>query len=69
VTDNGCGIPEDVRYRIFDPFFTTKSVGMGTGQGLAIVHDIVVNKHGGLIDFSSQVGEGTTFTISLPRQY
>lgn len=68
VKDNGCGIPEAVRHRIFDPFFTTKTVGKGTGQGLAIVHDIIVNKHGGRIQFDSALGEGTTFIVSLPAQ-
>ncbi len=68
VKDNGCGIAEAVRHRIFDPFFTTKTVGKGTGQGLAIVHDIIVNKHGGRIQFNSTLGEGTAFTVSLPVQ-
>lgn len=66
VEDNGTGIPDAVRERIFDPFFTTKQVGKGTGQGLAIAHDTIVNKHGGTIDFTSVWGEGTTFVIRLP---
>ena len=66
IGDTGCGIPEEIQQRIFDPFFTTKEVGKGTGQGLAIVHDIVVNKHGGRIDFTSNPGQGTTFFIRLP---
>ena len=66
IADTGAGIPEEVRDRVFDPFFTTKAVGKGTGQGLAIAHDIVVKKHGGSIDFISTPGQGTTFTITLP---
>lgn len=67
VADTGCGIPEEIRGRIFDPFFTTKEVGRGTGQGLAIVRTIVVEKHGGKIELTSEPGVGTTFTIRLPR--
>jgi len=66
VKDNGCGIPENIRHRIFDPFFTTKTVGKGTGQGLAIVHDLIVNKHGGHIHCDSTPGQGTTFTVLIP---
>lgn len=66
VKDNGCGIPEVIRHRIYDPFFTTKTVGKGTGQGLAIVRDIIVSKHGGRIDCDSSPGQGTTFTLHLP---
>ncbi|MBM9613724.1 PAS domain S-box protein [Desulfobulbus rhabdoformis] len=66
VTDNGTGIPGKVKARIFDPFFTTKEVGKGTGQGLTIAHDIMVNKHDGEITFHSIPGEGTTFALRLP---
>lgn len=69
VTDNGCGIPPEIRERIFDPFFTTKEVGKGTGLGLSTVHGIVT-EHGGMVDFESRVGEGTCFRIylqSVPR--
>ncbi|MBE0584718.1 MAG: response regulator [Desulfofustis sp.] len=66
VADNGTGIPERIRHRIYDPFFTTKAVGKGTGQGLAIARDIVVEKHGGTINCQTTEGEGTTFTIILP---
>ncbi len=66
ISDTGCGIPEEIRDRIFDPFFTTKEVGRGTGQGLAIAHNVVVKKHGGTIDCQSTVGRGTTFIIRLP---
>jgi PAS domain S-box-containing protein len=66
VSDTGPGIPDEIRNQIFDPFFTTKMVGKGTGQGLAIAHDVVVNKHGGIIDFITEPGKGTTFIIRLP---
>jgi len=66
IADNGTGIPDSIRDRIFDPFFTTKPVGQGTGQGLAIAHDIVVRKHGGSISVDSTPGEGTTFILRLP---
>ncbi|GFK93002.1 Sensor kinase CckA [Fundidesulfovibrio magnetotacticus] len=66
VQDTGPGIPESVGERVFNLFFTTKEVGKGTGQGLAIAHDIVVNKHGGTIRFESEPGKGTTFFIALP---
>jgi signal transduction histidine kinase len=66
VSDTGTGIPEGIRERIFDPFFTTKPVGKGTGQGLAIVHNVIVERHGGSIDVRSEVGRGTTFTVKLP---
>ena len=65
IQDTGCGIPEDIRSRIFDPFFTTKSVGKGTGQGLSIVHSVVV-KHGGTVSFETEDGKGTTFIVRLP---
>jgi signal transduction histidine kinase len=63
VTDGGVGIPEDRLSEVFQPFHTTKT--KGSGLGLCIVSKIV-NNHGGLIDVSSRVGEGSTFTISLP---
>ena len=66
IIDNGTGMPAAVRERIFDPFFTTKEVGKGTGQGLAIAHSIITEKHGGSIAVSSEAGVGTTFTISIP---
>lgn len=68
VSDTGSGIPEKVRERIFDPFFTTKEVGRGTGQGLAISHEVIVKKHKGTIKFETEVGRGTTFIIRLPLQ-
>ncbi len=66
VSDTGTGIPAAARDKIFNPFFTTKEVGKGTGQGLAIAYDIVVNKHGGTLTFESTEGEGSTFFIRLP---
>ncbi|MEJ2611077.1 MAG: PhnD/SsuA/transferrin family substrate-binding protein [Candidatus Thiodiazotropha sp.] len=66
IKDNGIGIPEDAREHIFNPFFTTHDVGNGTGQGLSLCHDIVVQKHGGTIDFKTEIGVGTTFFLQLP---
>jgi len=66
ITDNGVGISETDISNIFNPFFTTKPVGIGTGLGLSISHDIIVNKHSGYIEVNSNLGEGTTFIISLP---
>lgn len=66
VADSGCGISAVNLDRIFDPFFTTKKVGKGTGQGLAIVRRVVVNRHGGTIDVDSKPGQGTCFRIRLP---
>jgi signal transduction histidine kinase len=66
VTDNGCGIPENIRPFIWDLFFTTKEPGKGTGQGLAICHNIIVMKHGGSIDFDSIKDNTTRFFFSLP---
>jgi PAS domain S-box-containing protein len=68
VQDTGCGIPEEVRGRIFDPFFTTKEVGKGTGQGLAIAHDVIVKKHNGTLTVESAVGLGTTVIVRLPLE-
>ena len=66
VADNGTGIPNDVRERVFEPFFSTKEAGKGSGQGLAICHNIVTEQHGGEIELWSNVGEGTRFTVRLP---
>lgn len=66
IADTGAGIPEAVCDRVFEPFFTTKEVGKGTGQGLAIAHNVVVEKHRGALTFDTKIGTGTTFTIRLP---
>lgn len=65
IADTGCGIPKDKINRIFEPFYTTKEVGKGTGLGLSIAYDIV-KKHNGMIDVKSEVGKGTTFTVTIP---
>lgn len=67
IEDTGKGIPEDVVAKIFDPFFTTKPIGEGTGLGLSICYQII-EQHNGEIKVASEVGKGTKFTISLPRQ-
>ncbi|MDV6030909.1 MAG: response regulator [Phycisphaera sp. RhM] len=66
ISDTGTGIPEAIRHRIFDPFFTTKEIGKGTGQGLAIAHSVIVQKHGGRLHCESTPGLGTTFCVQLP---
>jgi signal transduction histidine kinase len=53
---------------VFDPFFTTTAVGKGTGQGLAIAHSVIVQKHRGTIRFESEDRKGTTFVIQLPLE-
>jgi len=69
IQDNGSGIPLDVRDRVFDPFFTTKQVGEGTGQGLTICHEIVVQKHHGTIWFDTEIDKGTTFFVRIPIRF
>lgn len=65
IIDNGPGIPEEIQSRIFDPFFTTKAPGKGTGMGLNITHNIIVQKHKGKIDLHSRPGM-TRFEVRLP---
>jgi PAS domain S-box-containing protein len=67
VADTGAGIAPEIADRIFDPFFTTKDVGAGTGQGLALVRSLVVDRHDGRVTFSTELGVGTTFTVYLPQ--
>jgi two-component system, NtrC family, sensor kinase len=67
VADTGVGIDPAIREKIFDPFFTTKPQGKGTGLGLSISYGIV-QAHGGTIGFESKSGEGTRFTVRLPRK-
>ncbi len=69
ISDTGKGIKEENLNNLFDPFFTTKEVGKGTGQGLSIAHDIIVNKHGGNIFVDSAWGKGTTFTVKIPISF
>jgi PAS domain S-box-containing protein len=69
IQDNGSGIPQDARGRVFDPFFTTKQVGEGTGQGLAICHEIIVQKHHGTIWFDTEIDKGTTFFVRIPIRF
>ncbi len=64
-SDNGPGIPPQIREKIFDPFFTTKDTGHGSGLGLFIIHDILV-QHGGSISVDANNGQGVKFTIHLP---
>ncbi len=66
IADTGKGISNADKKRIFEPFFTTKEVGKGTGQGLAISHTVIVEKHNGKLKFESEPGKGTTFIIQLP---
>jgi len=66
IEDTGGGIPVEVQARIFDPFYTTKEVGKGTGLGLSLARSIVVEKHGGTLDFETTPGKGTRFSVRLP---
>lgn len=66
VSDSGIGIPEAIRAKVFDLFFTTKEVGKGSGQGLALAYSTIVKRHGGTIEFESEMGVGTTFVLRLP---
>ena len=66
VQDNGTGVPEELKNKVFDPFFTTKEVGKGTGQGLALAHRIVVERHGGDLRILSPDEGGAIFRIRIP---
>jgi hypothetical protein len=65
ISDNGTGMPEEVKQKIFEPFFTTKKAGEGTGLGLSIVYSII-ELHKGTIEVNSELGKGTEFLITLP---
>jgi hypothetical protein len=67
VQDTGTGIPADIADRVFDQFFTTKPVGVGTGQGLSLVHTLITDRHQGGITFTTEPDVGTTFVIRLPN--
>jgi len=69
ISDNGLGMPEQVRQKIFNPFFTTKPIGKGTGLGMSISYQIVVEKHGGKLDCFSTVEKGTEFVIQIPSRH
>jgi two-component system, NtrC family, sensor kinase len=66
ISDNGSGMSPEIQQRIFDPFFTTKPVGKGTGMGMSISYQIIVEKHQGRIWCKSTIGQGTTFGIEIP---
>ena len=66
VSDNGPGIPDDIKSRIFEPFFTTKTTGEGTGLGLSLSYDIITKGHGGTMTVRESKGGGAEFVISLP---
>jgi len=66
ISDNGIGMDRETLAKIFDPFFTTKPIGKGTGLGMAIAHQIVVETHKGTLEVHSELGQGTQFSIHLP---
>ncbi|MEB3212235.1 MAG: ATP-binding protein [Leptolyngbyaceae bacterium] len=66
IADNGLGIPKEVQQKIFDPFFTTKPVGKGTGLGMSISYQIIVQRHGGMLEAYSHPESGTEFVIQIP---
>lgn len=66
IQDNGSGMSETTQQKLFNPFFTTKPIGKGTGLGLSISYQIVVDKHGGILKCSSEIGQGSEFRIQIP---
>ena len=66
IADNGMGMTDEVKERLFENFFTTKPIGQGTGLGMAITRDIIEQKHGGKLSFTSTLHKGTTFTFTIP---
>jgi signal transduction histidine kinase len=69
IADNGPGIPQEMQPRIFDPFFTTKPIGKGTGMGMSISYQIVMEKHDGKLNCFSTDGRGAEFVIQIPIQH
>ena len=69
IMDNGVGIEPEQMHRLFDPFYTTKPIGKGTGMGLSISYQIVVDRHGGTLNCISAIGSGTKFLITLPIKH
>lgn len=67
IRDNGNGIPEEIRDKIFNPFFTTKPTGEGTGLGLSMTHEIIVQEHHGSISVNTEAGKYSEFVIELPK--
>jgi signal transduction histidine kinase len=68
ISDNGPGMTESVKAKLFDPFFTTKPVGQGSGLGLSISYQIIVEHHHGILTCTSTPGQGTEFWIEIPIQ-
>ncbi|MBD2301061.1 MULTISPECIES: sensor histidine kinase [Nostocales] len=66
IADNGPGMKEEIIQRIYDPFFTTKEIGKGTGLGMAISYQVIVERHQGILQCHSQPGQGTEFWIQIP---
>jgi signal transduction histidine kinase len=66
IADNGEGMTDEVKLRLFENFFTTKPIGQGTGLGMSITRDIIENKHGGKVTFTSTLDKGSTFTFTIP---
>ncbi|MGA1262392.1 MAG: sensor histidine kinase [Prochlorothrix sp.] len=66
ITDDGMGMTSEVQSQIFNPFFTTKPVGQGTGMGMSIAYQIIVDRHKGRLICCSELGQGTTFKIRIP---
>lgn len=69
IQDNGMGMTEEVKQKIFEHLFTTKGVGQGTGLGLAIARQIVTEKHNGMLEVESKLGQGSEFVIVLPVKF
>jgi two-component system, NtrC family, sensor kinase len=69
IADNGCGIPYSIQPNVFEPFFTTKRTGQGAGLGLTVSYQTVVNQHQGLLNFESEVGEGSKFVVEIPVKH